>query len=122
MPSFDIASSVDVQILDNAVNIVKKEIYMKKHNIQKSLDLYKRAEKIIPGKTQLISKNKLTGFEIAGADDVFIPAKATLLNDKIRVRSQKIKSPKRVRYGWKNYFEASLFNQEGLPASSFQTD
>ena len=29
---------------------------MKKHNIQKSLDLYKRAEKIIPGKTQLISK------------------------------------------------------------------
>ena len=26
MPSFDIASSVDVQILDNAVNIVKKEI------------------------------------------------------------------------------------------------
>jgi sialate O-acetylesterase len=70
----------------------------------------------------LISKNKLTGFEIAGADDVFIPAKATLLNDKIRVRSQKIKNPKRVRYGWKNYFEASLFNQEGLPASSFQTD
>ena len=26
MPSFDIASSVDIQILDNAVNIVKKEI------------------------------------------------------------------------------------------------
>jgi len=26
MPSFDIASSVDVQILDNAVNVVKKEI------------------------------------------------------------------------------------------------
>ena len=26
MPSFDIASSVDVQVLDNAVNVVKKEI------------------------------------------------------------------------------------------------
>lgn len=26
MPSFDIASTVDVQTLDNAVNIVKKEI------------------------------------------------------------------------------------------------
>jgi len=26
MPSFDIASSVDIQTLDNAVNIVKKEI------------------------------------------------------------------------------------------------
>jgi hypothetical protein len=26
MPSFDIASSVDIQVLDNAVNVVKKEI------------------------------------------------------------------------------------------------
>ena len=26
MPSFDIASSVDIQTLDNAINIVKKEI------------------------------------------------------------------------------------------------
>jgi hypothetical protein len=26
MPSFDIASSVDIQVLDNAVNVIKKEI------------------------------------------------------------------------------------------------
>ncbi|TMN70683.1 YajQ family cyclic di-GMP-binding protein, partial [Pseudoalteromonas piscicida] len=26
MPSFDIASSVDLQVLDNAINTVKKEI------------------------------------------------------------------------------------------------
>ena len=26
MPSFDLASSVDIQALDNAVNVVKKEI------------------------------------------------------------------------------------------------
>jgi hypothetical protein len=32
-----------------------------------------------------------------------------------------IKNPKGVRYGWKNYFEATLFNLEGLPASSFET-
>ena len=29
---------------------------MKKHNIKNSLNLYKKAEKIIPGKTQLISR------------------------------------------------------------------
>jgi len=29
---------------------------MKKHNINNSLNLYKKAEKIIPGKTQLISR------------------------------------------------------------------
>lgn len=28
-----------------------------------------------------------------------------------------VKKPKRVRYGWKNYFEATLSNEEGLPAS-----
>lgn len=71
--------------------------------------------------TGLVAKNDLTGFEIAAADGSFVPAKATILGDKILVTSNKIKNPQRVRYGWKNYFEASLFNKEGLPASSFET-
>ena len=70
----------------------------------------------------LMGKNKLNGFEIAGAEGVFIPAKAKIINNQIRVSAQKVKNPKRIRYGWKNYFEATLFNQEGLPASSFQTN
>ena len=48
--------------------------------------------------------------------------KAKIINNQIRVSAQKVKNPKRIRYGWKNYFEATLFNQEGLPASSFQTN
>tara|TARA_B110000046_G_C12882517_1_gene350759 strand:- start:60 stop:758 length:699 start_codon:yes stop_codon:yes gene_type:complete len=70
----------------------------------------------------LIGKNDLNGFEIAGTDRVFIAAKAKIINNTIRVNSRKIKSPKYIRYGWKNYFEASLFNKKGLPASSFQTE
>ena len=70
----------------------------------------------------LIAKNKLTGFEIAGVNGNFFPANAKIINNTIRVSSRKVKNPKRVRYGWKNYFEATLFNKEGLPASSFQTN
>ena len=63
----------------------------------------------------------LLGFEIATENGSFFPAKAKIVGDKIRVSSNKVKNPKRVRYGWKNYFEATLFNKEGLPASSFET-
>lgn len=69
----------------------------------------------------LMAKGALQGFEIAGSDSVFYPATAKIMDDKVRVASKKVKNPKHVRYGWKNYFEATLFNAEGLPASSFQT-
>ena len=70
----------------------------------------------------LISKGLLDGFEIAGSDSFYYPAKAKIIGDKVRVYSKKVKNPKTVRYGWQNYFDATLFNKEGLPASSFQTN
>ncbi len=70
----------------------------------------------------LVSNGFLNGFEIAGSDNDFYPASAKIINEKVRVYSKKVKMPKRVRYGWKNYFDATLFNTEGLPASSFQTE
>tara|TARA_B100000575_G_C23142376_1_gene665235 strand:+ start:3590 stop:5641 length:2052 start_codon:yes stop_codon:yes gene_type:complete len=70
----------------------------------------------------LISKGLLDGFEIAGSDSFYYPAKAKIVGDKVRVYSKKVKNPKTVRYGWQNYFDATLFNKEGLPASSFQTN
>ena len=69
----------------------------------------------------LMAKGNLEGFEIAGDDDLFFPAKAQIKNNKINVFSKKVKSPKNVRYGWENYFDATLFNIEGLPASSFNS-
>ena len=38
---------------------------------------------------------------------------------KIIVESADVKEPKMLRYGWKNYFESTLFNIDKLPASSF---
>ncbi len=69
----------------------------------------------------LMAKGDLDGFEIAGEDNIFYPAIAKILNNKVKVSSSIVKKPKNVRYGWKNYFEATLFNIEGLPASSFSS-
>ena len=69
----------------------------------------------------LFAKDKLEGFEIAGADGVFYPANAQIKDNKVHLYSERIIKPINVRYGWKNYFEATLFNKEGLPASSFSS-
>ncbi len=70
----------------------------------------------------LMAKNTLSGFEIAGADKQFVKATATIVNNSIEVSSKKISDPKYVRYGWKDYIVGSLYNKEGLPASSFITE
>jgi sialate O-acetylesterase len=69
----------------------------------------------------LIAKPVLSGFEIASSEGPFVPAKAQIIGNQVRVSSPKVRNPQRVRYGWKNYFEGTLFNSEGLPASSFET-
>jgi sialate O-acetylesterase len=69
----------------------------------------------------LVSNGKLTGFEVAGNNSVFHPAKAVIANNKIIVFSDEVMNPVHVRYGWKNWFEGKLFNSEGLPASSFSS-
>lgn len=64
----------------------------------------------------------LTDFQIAGEDQVFVPAKAVIDGDTVVVSSDAVKDPVAVRYGWSNWVEGSLFNKAGLPASSFRTD
>jgi len=68
-----------------------------------------------------ISKGKLKDFEIAGSDGVFYKASAKIIKNKVRVYSNKVNNPKHIRYGWKNWVIGSLFNKEGLPASSFNS-
>jgi len=69
----------------------------------------------------LNSTGKLEDFEIAGEDKIFYPALAEIIDNKVRVSSSMIKYPKHVRYGWKNWTVGTLFNKEGLPASSFNS-
>lgn len=61
-------------------------------------------------------------FELAGADGVFRPAKVEIRGNRIEVSHPDIKVPKAVRYGWKNFIQGNLYDETGLPASSFRTD
>jgi len=72
----------------------------------------------------LMAKNgeELKCFEICGTDNVYYPAKAKIVNDKIVVTSDKVDKPVAVRYAWANNPEGvNLYNKEGLPASPFRT-
>lgn len=64
----------------------------------------------------------LKHFLIAGEDKNFKKADAVIKDDKVIVSSPEVKNPKAVRYLWDNTSSASLFNADGLPASSFRTD
>ena len=65
---------------------------------------------------------ELAAFEIAGADKKYVKAKAYIENNKVYIYSSKIQNPKYARYAWKDTSVASLFNKEGLPASTFTTE
>jgi sialate O-acetylesterase len=66
---------------------------------------------------------ELKDFEIAGADKVFYPAKAEIVKGRqVSVSSPEVKIPVAVRYGWKNFFQGSLFDTNLIPASSFRSD
>ncbi|MEL6652790.1 MAG: discoidin domain-containing protein [Bacteroidota bacterium] len=63
------------------------------------------------------------GFVIAGADRVFYPAKLKQEGAyQLRLSSEKVANPVAARYAFDNATEASLFNEVGLPATSFRTD
>ena len=70
-----------------------------------------------------MAKNtQLESFEIAGADKQFIAANAKITGAKIEVSATSIEQPMYARYAWKDFIVGSLFNKEGLPASSFTTE
>lgn len=65
----------------------------------------------------------LSEFFIAGADKVFVRARAKIEGDKVIVWSNEISAPLYVRYAWADSPPyPNLYNKEGLPASPFRTD
>ena len=71
----------------------------------------------------LVAKgDMLTGFKVAGEDKVFVDAEAYIKGNTVIVYSKEAYDPVAVRYAFTNGSQASLFNKEGLPASSFRTD
>ena len=61
-------------------------------------------------------------FEVAGEDRVFYPAKAEVKQKKMIVRSEQVKNPVAVRYGFKDWVVGDLYGSDGLPISSFRSD
>jgi sialate O-acetylesterase len=61
----------------------------------------------------------LHGFELAGPDEQFHPADATIDGSTVVVRSSAVPQPLQVRYAWASFNDANLANGTGLPASTF---
>ncbi len=74
----------------------------------------------------LIAKDKngeVNGFEIAGSNQLFYPAKGIIRGNKVIIESSEVPNPVAVRFGWKgDDSDCNLFNAEGLPAVPFRTD
>ncbi len=74
------------------------------------------------GKGLVAKDGQLNGFEIAGKDGRYVPAKAMIKGRRVIIQADEISYPAAVRYAWKDTAEPWLFNKEGLPASTFATD
>ncbi len=61
----------------------------------------------------------LTWFEVAGADQVYVPATATLDGESVLVAALGIPEPQSVRFAWHERAEPNLMNIQGLPANAF---
>ena len=67
----------------------------------------------------------IPGFEIAGPDRKFVPAKAmrhAKKGDVVEVWSDDVPEPVAVRYCWRNWCVGGLYNNFGIPAGPFRTD
>jgi sialate O-acetylesterase len=73
--------------------------------------------------TGLYTPTELEGFEVAGEEKIFYPAKATITNwREVFVESKMVTKPVAVRYAWSSWVQGTLFDTNLLPASSFRTD
>jgi sialate O-acetylesterase len=68
------------------------------------------------------SSNGESNFLISGKDSMFVKANVEVDGKRLIVYNDSVKNPIAVRYAWTNAAVATLFNKEGLPASTFRTD
>lgn len=61
-------------------------------------------------------------FQIAGADNQFYVAEATIEGKKVVLSSPKVKQPVAVRYAFTNYPVTNLENKENFPVVPFRSD
>ncbi len=64
----------------------------------------------------------LENFYLSGNNQRFVPAQASITREGITLCSPMVDKPVAVRYAFDDFVVGELYNNEGLPASSFRTD
>ena len=73
------------------------------------------------GQSALEIRGEKSGFEIAGADEVYRPADFEVGGNVITVSSPDVPEPEHVRYLWTNYTDKiPIYSSEGLPLAPFR--
>ena len=70
----------------------------------------------------VMTENKKTWFELAGEDKKYYNANVINKRNYLQIFSEKVPNPKYVRYAWSDTASATLYNEEGLPASPFSSE
>ncbi|MHB1485240.1 MAG: sialate O-acetylesterase [Saccharofermentanales bacterium] len=65
--------------------------------------------------------NNGKGFEICGIDGVFYEASPEIKGNEVILKSIKVPAPVNAQYGFANFPEVSLYNNENLPCEPFRT-
>lgn len=65
--------------------------------------------------------DQVTGFEIAGVDQKYYPAEASIQGSEITISSGEVARPVYARYCWTNYREVTLFGANQMPVAPFRT-
>ena len=91
--------------------------------------MYKQGDRIlirfqgVNGKLRSLDDKPLTGFAIAGSDRKWVWANAKIVSDsEVEVRSDKVRDPFAVRYGWADNPVCNLYDTAHLPVTPFRTD
>ncbi len=75
----------------------------------------------VPEGATPLPTSSLVGFTVAGADNKFVPADATIDGNTVIVSSPQVPQPVAVRYAFESAV-GNLYNKEGLPAIPFRSD
>lgn len=125
-PKIQLESEITDRILAVALSTQYQKYKPYKQPYLEYLEPQKESLRLAIGNAQgqLVSKDGDTplGFEIAGLDHSYLPAKARLEGTAIILESPEIKKPLYARYAWSTNPRLSIFNGEGLPLSPFASD
>ncbi len=124
----ELHSNNKLAVGNNVAQMVAGQIYHVEHALMPRYATVERAGpelkvtfSYIDSGLELRGKN-IVGFEIAGADGVFKPARVRLDGNSLFLSSALVHEPTDCRYAWADNSVATLFSKTGLPVAPFRSD